>query len=165
MKVLNVLLLGVVFAISSAFVAPTNTFPSAKLKTLDGQTVDIQDYVGQGKITVISFWATWCSPCKRELDAIAEIYPDWQEDYNVDFLAITIDNARGLAKVPAVVTAKGWEYTVLSDVNQTLQQALNFQTIPQTFLIDEEGNIVWSHNGYNPGDEEELEEEIIKLTE
>jgi len=163
MKILNVLLLGVVIAISSAFTSPVNTFPSAKLKTLDGKTVDIQDFVGQGKITVISFWATWCSPCKKELDAIADYYPDWQEDYDVEFIAITIDNARGLAKVPATVATKGWEYTILSDVNQTLQQALNFQTIPQTFLLDAEGNIAWTHNGYNPGDEDELEEEIAKL--
>jgi len=50
------------------------TIPSVDVKTLEGKTVNIQDYVGQGKITVISFWATWCSPCKRELDAISEMY-------------------------------------------------------------------------------------------
>lgn len=137
-------------------------FPSVVVKTLDGKSSNIQDFVGQGKITVVSFWATWCSPCKRELDAIAEIYPEWKEDYNVDFLAITIDNARALAKVPAMVSSKGWEYTVLSDSKQELQRALNFQTIPQTFLLNETGDIIYSHNGYNPGDEFELEEKIKK---
>jgi len=78
----------------------------------------------------------------------------------VDFLAITIDNARALAKVPAMVASKGWEYTVLSDSKQELQRALNFQTIPQTFLLNEAGEIIYSHNGYNPGDEFELEEKI-----
>jgi len=142
---------------------PTSTIPSVDVKTLEGKTVNIQDYVGQGKITVISFWATWCSPCKRELDAIAEIYPDWQEDYNVDFLAITIDDARSMAKVPGLVETKGWEYTILADSKRELQKALNFQSVPQTFLIDAEGNIVYTHSGYNPGDEIELEDKIAAL--
>lgn len=144
---------------------PASGIPSVDIKTLEGQTVNIQDYVGQGKITVMSFWATWCGPCKRELDAITEMYEDWQEEYNVELLAITIDDARSLAKVPAMVETKGWEYIVLSDANRELQTALNFQSVPYTILVDEEGNIAYSHSGYNPGDEFELEEEIIKLTE
>ena len=120
--------------------------------------------VGNGKITVISFWATWCSPCKRELDAIADIYPDWQEEFNVELLAITIDDARGVAKVPAMVASKGWEYTILSDSKQDLQRALNFQTVPQTFLLNEAGEIIYTHSGYSPGDEYELEDEIKKAT-
>jgi len=157
-----------VFVMMSAFTfnnAPTtdgNTLPSVDVKTLDGKTVNIQDFVGNGKVTVISFWATWCSPCKRELDAIAEIYPDWQEDYDVELLAVTIDDARGVAKVPAMVSSKGWEYKVLSDSKQELQRALNFQTVPQTFLLNAKGEIVYTHSGYSPGDEYELEEEIKK---
>lgn len=138
--------------------------PSIPLKTLKGQTVNIQDFLGNGKITVISFWATWCSPCKRELDAIADIYEEWQEDHNVELLAITIDDARSLAKVPALVETKGWDYTILADSKRELQKALNFQTVPQTFLVDQDGNIVYTHTGYNPGDELELEDEIIKIS-
>lgn len=153
-----------IFCLTSANYPATvgGTFPSVDIKTLDGKTANIQDFVGKGKITVVSFWATWCSPCKRELDAISDIYPDWQEEYDVEFLAITIDNARALAKVPAMVSSKGWEYTILSDSKQELQRALNFQTIPQTFLLDGNGEIIYSHNGYNPGDEYELEEKIKK---
>lgn len=139
------------------------TIPSVDVKTLEGKTVNIQDYVGKGKITVISFWATWCSPCKRELDAINDIYPDWQEEYNAELIAITIDDARSMAKVPALVETKGWEYTILADSKRELQKALNFQTVPQTFLLDAEGNIIYTHSGYNPGDEIELEEKIAAL--
>ncbi len=142
-----------------------NPFPSADLKTLDGSTINTTDFFKDGKITVISFWATWCSPCKRELDAIAEYYEEWQEDFDVQLLAITIDDARSMAKVPAIVETKGWEYEILADSNQDLMRALNFQTIPQTFLVDQNGNIAYTHNGYNSGDEFELEEEIMKLAE
>jgi len=165
MKFLQSLLILGVFVISSAFAPINNTLPDVEVKTLDGKSVNIQDMVGNEKITVISFWATWCSPCKRELDAITEVYEDWQEEYNVELIAITIDDARSLAKVPAMVESKGWEYTILSDVKQDLKRALNFQTVPQTFLIDQNGEIVYTHNGYNPGDEFELEDKIIALTE
>ena len=144
---------------------PTSGIPSVNVKTLEGKTVNIQDYVGDGQITVISFWATWCSPCKRELDAIADIYEDWQEQYGMKLLAVTIDDARSMAKVPALVETKGWEYTILADSKRELQKALNFQTVPQTFLVDGEGNIVYTHTGYNPGDEVELEDKIAALAE
>jgi len=143
--------------------AAQSKLPDVNVKTLDGKSINIQDFANNGKITVISFWATWCSPCKRELDAIAEIYPDWQEDYDMELVAITIDNARALPKVRPMVETKGWEYTVLSDSKQELQQALNFQQVPQTFLLNQKGEIVYSHPGYSPGDEDELEEKIKAL--
>lgn len=140
------------------------TLPDVKLKTLEGKSVNILEHVKQNDLTVISFWATWCSPCKKELDAFADLYPEWQEDMNVEVVAITIDNARGLSKVKPMVNTKGWEFTILSDSNQEMQRALNFQTIPQTFIVDNTGKVVYSHNGYNPGDEIELEEKLIGLS-
>ena len=171
MKVLNLLFLGIVFSLSSAFtttVPPTTSsteskIPSLQLKTLDGQSVDIYDYIKEGQLTVISFWATWCTPCKAELDALTDFYPDWRDDYNVELLAVTIDNARGLSKVPAEVTTKGWEFTVLSDVNSESMNVLEFQTIPQTFVVDGEGHVVYAHNGYTAGDEYELDEKLAEL--
>jgi len=163
MKLFSTLIVTLSFLAGSAFSGPHSSIPSIDVKTLDGKTVNIQEYLGNGKITVISFWATWCSPCKRELDAISEFYEEWQEDYNVELLAITIDDARSLAKVPAMVETKGWEFTVLSDVRQDLKKALNFQTVPQTFLVNGEGEVVYTHSGYNSGDEYELEEKIQAL--
>lgn len=164
MKLLSFLAVMVLTVISvSSFDMPGNTIPEVNLKTLDGKTVNIKDYVNNDKVTVLSFWATWCSPCKRELDAISEIYEDWQDEYDVQLLAITIDDARSLAKVPALVETKGWEYTILADVKRELQKALNFQTVPQTFLLNKKGEIVYTHTGYSPGDEFELEDEIKKL--
>lgn len=140
-----------------------NTLPDVSIKTLDGQTVNIKDYANNGKYTVLSFWATWCSPCKRELDAISEYYEEWQEDLDMELVAITIDNARNLPKVKPMVETKGWEYTILSDSNEDLKRSLNFQTVPMTFLLNKEGEIVYTHSGYNPGDEFELEDKIKAL--
>jgi peroxiredoxin len=151
------------FVTSSFQMHSNKPFPSVNIKTVDGKVVNTSDFTQKGKITVVSFWATWCTPCKRELDAIHEVYADWAENYDLQLLAITIDDARGLTKVPAIVQSKGWEFTVLADSKQELMQTLNFQTIPQTFLLDKTGNIVYAHSGYNPGDEIKLEEEIQKL--
>ena len=139
------------------------TLPSINIKNLNGKSVDIQDYAKNGKITVLSFWATWCHPCKRELDAIADLYPDWQEDYDMELVAITIDDARSMRKVKPLVETKGWEYIILSDSNEDLKRALNFRTVPMTLLLDQKGNIVYEHNSYSPGDEDELEDKIKVL--
>ncbi|MEM9918578.1 MAG: TlpA disulfide reductase family protein [Bacteroidota bacterium] len=162
MKLFKLFFFLLTFSLASGLNAQ-KTLPSVKIKNLNGETIDIQDYAKNGKITVLSFWATWCSPCKRELDAIADVYEDWQEEFDVELVAITIDNARALAKVKPMVKSKGWEYTILSDAKEDLKRALNFQTIPMTFLIDQKGNIVYTHNGYNSGDEYELEDKIKTL--
>ncbi len=146
--------------------APTlaqQSMPNVNIKTLEGKSVNIQSLVGKGHPVLVTFWATWCTPCKKEMDAINEVYEDWKEDYGVEVIAITIDNIRALSKVKPMVAQKGWEFQVLSDSKQTLQTALNFQTIPQSFLIDGKGHIVYSHNGYAPGDEYNMEDEIKKL--
>ena len=160
-------LFSIVFCLAfstGVLLAGGSPFPSVAIKTLDGKSVNIQDYTNNGKITVVSFWASWCTPCKRELDAVHEIYEEWLDKYDVQLLAITIDDARGLAKVPAMVKSKGWDFTILADTKQELQRLLNFQTIPQTFLLDQNGEIVYAHNGYNPGDELELEKKIAALS-
>ncbi len=140
-----------------------NIVPDTDVKTLEGKTVRLRDQIVEGQITVVNFWATWCSPCKRELDAIAELYPEWQENYNVKIIALSIDNARAMAKVKPMVAAKEWTYDILLDPNQSLMQTLQFQSIPYTILVNDRREIVYTHSGYLPGDEDELEEKIAEL--
>ena len=138
---------------------------SADVKTLSGESVDLADIIKEKELTIVSFWATWCKPCQSELDAIAELYPDWLEDMDVQMVAITIDTQRQLAKVPGILSTKGWEYTILSDANNVLRNQLGFQAIPQTYIVDNEGNVLYSHSGYTAGDEYELEDKLKELSE
>jgi cytochrome c biogenesis protein CcmG/thiol:disulfide interchange protein DsbE len=140
------------------------TLPSANIKTLEGKTMNVQELGKTGKITVISFWATWCSPCKKELDAIKDYYEEWQEKYGVELVAISVDDSRTAAKIPAMVEEKGWEYRILVDPSKELQTAANIQAVPHTYVLDKNGIIVFEHNGYTPGDELELEELFKTLT-
>ncbi len=158
----TLLLLAACFVALAAF-AQTKTLPSVNVKTLEGQTLNVQDLGKSGKITIISFWATWCSPCKKELDAIKDYYEDWQKEYDVQLIAISVDDARTAAKIPAMVAEKGWAYRILLDANKEFQQAANVSSVPYMLLLDKSGNIVFEHTGYAPGDELELEEKIKAL--
>jgi len=161
----NTLIVLLLTSVLFGFTAPdaSKQLPNISIADLQGKPVNIQEYVKKSKITIVSFWATWCAPCKRELDAISELYPTWLADYDTRLVAITIDNARALTQVKPLIEEKGWEFDVLSDAKQELQQALNFQAIPQTFVVDEAGNILYQHEGYTPGDEYELEKKIKEL--
>jgi len=141
------------------------TLPSVSLKDMDGKPKNMADYSKNGKITIISFWATWCSPCKKELNNINEIYDEWKSKYNLELVAICTDNARNVPKVKPYVLGQGWEYEIIMDVNQDFQRAMNVVQIPHTFLLDASGNIVYQHSGYVEGDEFALEEKIKSLTE
>jgi peroxiredoxin len=137
--------------------------PSIELKDIDGNTVNIQDFGNNGKITIISFWATWCGPCIKELDNMNELYEDWVDDYGLELIAVSVDDARNIPKVKPMVNGRGWPYNVLLDENRDLSRALNVSNPPMTFLIDKEGNIVYKHTGYTEGAEYKLLDEIKKL--
>jgi len=139
------------------------TLPSVEVKDLKGSLINIQDVKNDGNPIVISFWATWCKPCKNELNTIAEVYKEWQDSTNIKIVAVSIDDSRSTSLVKPYVTTSGWDYDVYLDPNRELSRSLGVSTVPHLFLLDENGNIVWEHRGYIDGDEEELLEQIKKI--
>ena len=137
--------------------------PSVKLKTLEGKTIDTAKLSNDGKPFIISFFATWCKPCNRELNAIHENYADWQDETGVKVIAVSIDQAHQIAKVKPLVDGAGWEYDVLLDPNGDFKRALGVNTIPHVFVIDGKGKIVDQRNGYTEGSEEHLIEKVREL--
>ena len=144
--------------------AQTKKLPTVKIKDLKGKSIDVSTLSNDGKPIIISFWATWCKPCKLELNTIAEEYDDWVDESGVMLVAVSIDDARSSGRVEPYINAMGWDYKVLLDPNGDLKRAMNVNNVPHTFLLDGNGNIVWDHNNYAPGDEEELYEQVLKLT-
>ncbi len=140
------------------------TLPAITLADINGKQVNVADYGKSGKITVLSFWATWCVPCKKELTNIADLYEEWQKKYNMQIIAVSIDDSRSSTKVKPTVEGQRWGFEVLLDVNQDLKRQLNIQSVPFTVLVNESGKIVYTHSGYVEGDEYILEEELQKLT-
>jgi cytochrome c biogenesis protein CcmG/thiol:disulfide interchange protein DsbE len=134
--------------------------PSMQIKDMDGNVVNVKTLADSNHLTIISFWATWCGPCIKELDQIQQVYAEWQEKYQAQLIAVTVDDARNTRKVKPMVIGRGWTYKVLMDENQDLARALNVNNPPMTFLINKKGQIVYSHQGYVPGAEDELEKKL-----
>ena len=137
--------------------------PSVTLKDINGKTVNAAELRNDGKPFIIDFFATWCKPCNRELDAIAEVYDDWREETGVKIIAISIDQAQNINKVKPLVDNHGWDYDVLLDPNGDLKRALGIQMIPYVLIVDGKGQIVYKHNGYTDGAETELIEKVREL--
>lgn len=137
--------------------------PVIQLKDLNGKVVDTSKLHNDGKPFVISFFATWCKPCNRELKAIHEQYIDWQEETGMKLIAISIDQAQNINKVKPLVDGEGWEYEVLLDPNSDFRRAVGVQMIPHVLIVDGKGKIVETRSGYTEGAEEHIIEKIREL--
>ena len=144
--------------------AQSGKLPAVIVQDINGQKVSTSTWNNDGKPMIINFWATWCAPCKRELNAINDLYPDWQKETGVKLMAVSIDDSRSMNRVRPYVNGQAWDYEVYLDPNADLKRALNVNNVPHTFLVDGKGNIVWQHNNYEPGDENELYKQVKLLT-
>lgn len=151
------------FSLNSFGQDRVKNIPSSQVKNLEGKVTDTATIQEEGKPMIISFWATWCGPCKAELNAISEVYEDWQDETGVTLVAMSIDDARSATRVLPYVNAQAWEYDVYIDFNQDFKRAMNVNNVPHTFLVDGDGHVVWQHNNYSPGDEEELHEKLLEI--
>ncbi len=139
--------------------------PSIQLKNTEGKTIDTATLSNDNKPYVISFFATWCKPCNRELKAIHEVYADWQEETGMKLIAVSIDEAQNAQKVKPLVDSEGWEYEVLLDPNSDFFHAMGGQQVPFVVIVDGNGKIAESHSGYIDGSEEHIIEYIRELNE
>ena len=157
------------FIIIAVLVAVVQTvfaqLPQVTLKDINGKSVRLDTLSNGGKPIIIDFFATWCKPCNRELSAISEVYDEWQSETGVRLIAVSIDQAHHINKVKPLVDQLGWPYEVLLDPNSELKRALGVQLIPYTLIVDGDGKIVYKHSGYVDGEEEELLEEIKKISD
>ncbi|HNW72738.1 MAG: TlpA disulfide reductase family protein [Bacteroidales bacterium] len=165
MKKISVLLLLLVVssAIHAQNVFTYKKLPSVNIKDMKGQPFSTDSITNNGKPIIVSFWATWCKPCVRELTTISDVYDDWVKETGVKLVAVSIDDSRSVPLVAPMINGKGWEYQVLLDPNSDFKRAMNVVTVPQTFLLNGKGEVVWQHTTFAEGDELELINLVRKL--
>ena len=163
MKKMKKILISLLLLVSTISFAQIKNLPNVDVKKIDGSSFNFKNIDNNGNPIVISFWATWCKPCTKELNNIAEVYEDWQDETNVKLVAVSIDDRRSQSKVAPYVNSSGWEYEIYIDPNSDLKRAMGVSTVPHTFLLDKNKQIIWQHRGYVEGDEYELFDEILKL--
>ena len=137
-------------------ISKSRLLPNVDVKDVKGNPFNTSKITNDGKPIIISFWATWCKPCIKELTTITDVYPDWQKETGVKLYAVSIDDARSSSQVGPLANGKGWDYEVLLDPNSDFKRAMNVGPIPHTFVINGKGEIVWQHTSFSEGAELDL---------
>lgn len=135
------------------------SLPDINVQNLKGKSIKTSDIIADSGVYVVCFWATWCKPCIQELNTYADLYERWQKDYGARIVAVSVDDARTVAKVAPYVKGRNWTYDFILDVNSDFRRAMNVNNCPHTFLV-KNGAVVWQHAAFAPGDEEDLEQQL-----
>ena len=152
--------LSILFILLSVSSLSQNIVPNTKLKNLESEFIYTNDVLTENNFYIVSFWATWCIPCINELDAIVDIYEDFEKD-NIEVIAISTDDARTKKRVRPMINGKDWNFKILLDENHDLKRVLNIVGIPHT-IITKGTKIIYRRVGYSPGEEIDLFEFIRK---
>ncbi len=139
--------------------------PNTQLKDVNtGKKMPFSETIEKGKVTVISFWATWCVPCKKEIKNISLKLPEWKKEVDFNYMTISIDETRAEGLVRSYAISQGWSFPYYIDPNSDLKRSLNFQSVPFTIIIDKAGKVVWKHIGYEEGGENEVYAKVKELS-
>ena len=132
--------------------------PKIKLKDLDNKRQNLSQYYSEGPI-LLNFWNLACEPCKKEMKFLDEYNKKYSKE-GFKVLSINTDNSRTINRVKPFIKSKNYSFTVLNDPKSLFFRKLGGKVCPFLVLVDDKGNIVKKHTGYNPGDEVKLELEI-----
>ena len=147
-----------IFYLFLSFLISQNVSPSLTLKKMNGKSVKLSEYLNKGPV-LINFWATWCSPCKKEMVFLNQFERRYK-DNGLSILSISIDSQKSLSHVRSYIRANNYTYDVFLDPNRQVFKKLNGNLMPTNVLIDKNGKVLWRHYGYIPGDEKNMDLEL-----
>ena len=137
------------------------------LKGIDGQIVNSSEALkANGKPTILLFWLTTCYPCRVEMKAIKELYASWQTEADFNLVAISTDFPKNYDNFVKLVQKNNWAWQSYNDVNREFRYVLpgGLNGLPQSFILDADGNIVYHKRKYSSGDEKRLFERVKALS-
>jgi peroxiredoxin len=120
--------------------APQQGFlaPDFELKTLDGESVKLSDLRGQA--VLVNLWATWCPPCRAEMQSIEEMHQEYK-DQGFTVLAINMTRQDDLSAVMPFVRNQGLTFPILLDESGVVANAYQMQSLPSSYFIRRDGII------------------------
>ncbi len=139
------------------------TIPSQQIETLDGNSVDSKEVITHDGPLILVLWATWNKPAVLQLNTLEDQYQDLQTKYGAKLIAVSMDDSRNKAKVAPFVRGKSWTYDIYLDPSGSFARSMGMKNTPQTFILNSKGEIVFTHNGFSPGDEKTIIDELAKV--
>jgi thiol-disulfide isomerase/thioredoxin len=143
--------------------------PTFFVRDLTEQNFFFSDTLKTGKPAVLSFFATWCGPCRIEmpvLDTLSQSYKD-VNFYLVDVSGLTQGKSKmkeDPEKVKIMVESLGVTLQVLMDKYGKVAEKYSVKSLPRLVVIDDKSKVHYIHDGYAPGDENKLKEVLDKLS-
>lgn len=155
MKKLILLSLIVLFLPVKSFSQYYNDFSK---QDLEGDQVTLSKLLEKGPV-MISFWATWCAPCKEEMKKMQPLYEKYKSQ-GFTYVAINQDNQKSISKVKAFISSNEYTFPVVLDIDKKIFQDYLGVGLPYSLIIDKNKKIIAKHLGYITGDEVTIEKEI-----
>jgi len=162
MKSIEVTMKKLLFALVIILLAgllSADTMPDFTLPDINGKDVKLSDLLNKGPV-LIDFWASWCAPCKKAMPALHKLAEKYD---SLTVVVISIDAPKDVAKAKSFLKSNNYKFTGLFDSEKKLANRLNVVNPPHTFILNKEGYIVYSHEGYEPGVEAYYEAKILEL--
>ena len=135
--------------------------PNVEFNLFSGNKTSIEELIKKGPL-VVQFWAIWCSPCKKEMYYLDKIQKEYK-DSGVNVICVNTDNLKSIPKAKAFVRQKQYNLLVASDPSAEIFKKLNASVMPTTIIFDQNGQIVYSKEGYINGDEKNIEEKLKSM--
>jgi len=158
-KLFLLLLLPFVFTIADE--GELQEAPDFTFDDVDGNTICLDSLLADGPV-FMSFWALWCKMCIKELDALKPYFDEF-DSLGINLLAISVDKARSVPQVKPFAQSHKWKYVIVMDPEDILRDLYNVQAMPSSFIINQDKEIIFTHMGYKPGDEELIIKKIREL--
>ncbi len=144
-----------------------STYPfDIALREIDSTETASKEVLPQnGRPTVLAFWLTTCYPCMLELDAYTKKYADWQAESPFNLVAISTDFPAKFQRIGQVVREKNFPFPAFWDFNREFREILpgGLNGLPQVFIFDKNGILVWQHRKFYSGAEDEMFKKVKEL--